>query len=119
MQSRTFVHIVCSPAQRAGVTTTARLFADYHQNLRRSFLGFDTDPHASPFASRFPDEAQGVDLAAIRDQVSLFDRLLVHDEIPKIVDLGVRDFPRFFAIAREVGFFEEAKRLSIEPVLFY
>ena len=84
MQRRTFVHIVCSPAQRAGVTTTARLFADYHQNLQKPFLGFDSDPHDSPFASRFPEEAQPVDLAVIRDQVSLFDRMLVHDGIPKI-----------------------------------
>jgi hypothetical protein len=74
---------------------------------------------SSESAQALPEEVQKADLAVIRDQVSLFDRLLVHDELPKILDLGGRDFTRFFTIASETGFFEEARRLSIEPVLFY
>lgn len=119
MKRRTFVYIPCSPGARTGVTTLARLLGDYFVTRNRDFVGFDLDPHESVFAGHFPDEVRVTDLAAIRGQVSLFDRLLVHDEIPKIVDVWSRAFPRFFSIVREVGFIEEARRLSIEPVLLY
>ncbi len=119
MQRRTPAYIVCSPQARAGVTTVARLFGDYFQNQRREFIGFDTDPHETPFASRFPREARVTNLSVIQGQISLFDRLLVNDETPKIVDVWNRSFKHFFAIVREVGFIEEARRLSVEPIILY
>ncbi len=117
MQRRTHVFIVCSPRARVGVTTTARLLADYFLNNRRAFVGFDTDPHESPFAERFPAEARVADLAAVKGQISLFDRLLIHDETPKIVDLWSRSWKLFFTMVREIGFIEEARRLGVEPII--
>jgi hypothetical protein len=119
MLRRTYAYIVCSPHPRVGTTTAARLFADYLLHQRRNFEGFDTDPHEAPFATRFPQEVRITDLTAIQGQISLFDRLLVHDEVPKIVDVWNRSFKQFFSIAREVGFIEEARRLSIEPIVLF
>ena len=119
MKRRTFAYIVCSPHPRVGVTTTARLLGDYFIYQRRGFAGFDTDAHETPFASRFPNEARVTDLAMIQGQISLFDRLLVNDETAKVVDVWNRSFKQFFSIVREVGFIEEARRLSIEPVILF
>ncbi len=119
MRRRTFVYIVCSPHPRVGVTMTARLLADYFAHLGRAFDGFDTDPHETAFASRFPREARVTDLGSIQGQISLFDRLLVLDETPKIVDVWNRSFHRFFSIVQDIDFLAEARRLSIEPVLLF
>ena len=117
MPSRTHAYIVCSPRSRVGVSTTARLLADYFTHNRRPFVGFDTDPHDSPFAERFPDDVQTVDIAGVKGQISLFDRLLAADETPKIVDLWARSWKTFFAMTREIGFIEEARRLGVEPIV--
>ncbi len=117
MPGRTHAYIVCSPRGRVGVSTTARLLADYFLHNRRPFVGFDTDPHESPFAERFPDEVMIADLSLVKGQISLFDRLLVNDEAPKIVDLWARSWKTFFTMVREIGFFEEARRLGVEPII--
>ncbi len=119
MKRNASVFIVCSPHPRVGASSLARLLGDHFLFTGRGFLGFDTDPHETPFATRFPHEARVVDLAAIGGQISLFDRLLVPEETPKIVDVWNRSFLQFFTIVREVGFFEEAQRLSVEPVVVY
>jgi hypothetical protein len=100
-----------------GVTTTARLLADYFLQSGRSFAGFDTDPHESRFAERFPRDVIIADLAAIKGQISLFDRLLVHDGTPKVVDLWSRSWKTFFQMVQEIGFIEEARRLGVEPIV--
>jgi len=84
-----------------------------------SVEGFDTDPYESAFANRFPDRVEVTDISTIQGQISLFDRLLIFDDKPRIVDVWNRSFQKFFTILQETGFAEEAKRLSIEIVLIY
>lgn len=119
MRERTFVHIFCSPSYRAGTTTAARLFADYQIVNQRAFKGFDTDPHDSAFARYFPKQAKVVDLNSIQGQIALFDTLLQPDRIPKIVDVWSRTWRQFSQLALETGFFEEARRRDVTPVIFY
>ena len=119
MRRRTFVYIACSPHRHVGTTTTARLLADYFACNKRFFRAFDTDPHESAFAACFPQEAEVADLNAIQGQITIFDQILVHDETPKIVDVWSHAYRQFFAIVREIGFFEEARRLSVEPILLF
>ncbi len=116
MGSQTYVYIVCSPRGRVGVTTAARLLGDYFLSRRRNFIGFDTDPHESPFALRFPQQAKVADLASVKGQIALFDRLLVSDETPKVVDLWARSWKGFFNMVREIGFLEEARRQGVTPI---
>jgi len=119
MKNRTLVFIVCSPAGRSGKTMTARLLGDYFLISGRTFVGFDTDAHEPSFATRFPNEVAVSDLDAIQGQMALIDPLLVHDEVPKIVDLWHRSMDSFFALLDHTGFVGEARNLAIEPVLLF
>jgi hypothetical protein len=119
MRRQTFVYFACSPHRHVGTTLTARLLADYFAFNSRPFQAFDTDPHESRLAAAFPREAKIADVAAIQGQITMFDQLLVYDEVPKIVDVWSHSYRQFFAIIREIGFFEEAKRLSVEPIVLF
>ena len=119
MRSRSYAFIICSPHGRTGVTTMARLFGDYYQHTGRSFLGYDTDPHESPFAASFPHAVTVADIATIQGQIALFDDLLRWDDKPRIIDVWGRSWKRFFDIAAETDFFAEAQRRDITPFIFY
>ena len=119
MRRRTLVFIVCSPHPRAGVTTTARLLTDFFLSRQSPVEGFDTDPHEPAYGELFPEHARIVDASDIKGQISLFDRLLVADGTPKIVDVWHRSFERFFKTVHEIGFLEEARRHGVEPIVLF
>lgn len=119
MSSRTHAFIVCSSHGRTGVTTMARLFADFHVHTAQAFAGFDTDPHESQFAQCFPRDVSVADLATIQGQIALFDNLLLADGVPKIVDVWARAWRTFFDIAATTEFFPEAARRGVRPYLLY
>lgn len=119
MRRRTFVFVACSPHPRTGVSTTARLLTDFYLSRQAPIEGFDTDPHVPRYGELFPDCVRIVDATDIRGQISLFDRLLVHDEIPKVIDVWHRSYERFFATIKEIGFIEEARRHGVEPVFLF
>jgi hypothetical protein len=119
MKTRTPVFIICSPAGRVGKSTVARLLADYFIVGNRRFLGFDTDPHEPAFAVRFPQDVIVCDLTTVQGQMSLFDPLLVNDEVPKIIDLWHRSMDGFFALVDQTGFIAEAMNVAVEPILFF
>jgi len=113
------VYIVCSPSARVGVSTTARLLTDYHLLAGAEVEGFDTDPHDARYAEFFPGIVRGVDASDIKGQIALFDRLLQVDGALRVVDVWRRVYPRFFETVREIGFFEEARRCGLEPVVLF
>jgi hypothetical protein len=119
MSRRTLVFVACSPHPRSGVTTTARLLTDFYLSRLADVEGFDTDPHAPRYHELFPDRTHVIDTADIRGQIALFDRLLVDDGIPKIVDVWQRAYDRFFRTVKDIGFVEEARLRGVEPVLLY
>ncbi|HEY5225480.1 MAG TPA: hypothetical protein VIJ06_01690 [Methylovirgula sp.] len=119
MKTRTPVFIVCSPAGRVGKSLVARLLGDYFLATKRSFRGFDTDPHESVFGARFPQECVVCDLTAVSGQMALFDSLLVNDEVPKIIDLWHRSMDSFFALIDHTDFIAEAMSIAVEPIFFF
>jgi len=119
MMHRTYVYIVCSPHPRVGTTLTASLLTTYFQVTGRQAVGFDTNPYDGDLARLHPQTTRIVDIAATRGQIELFDSLVVADEKPKIVDLWHPAYRRFFAVAGEVGFLEEAGRVGVVPILLY
>ena len=119
MTRRTLAFFVCSPHSRTGVTTAARLLTDYYLSREVGIEGFDTDSREPLYALFFPERTRVVDLGEVRGQISLFDRLLVADERPKIVDVWHRSYERLFATIAEIGFLEEARRLGVEPVVLF
>jgi len=119
VKRHTLVFVSCSPHPRVGKTLTARLLTDYYLADGRAVLAYDTNPHDSALVGLFPDLATMTDLGNVRGQVALFDRLLIPDGIPKVVDLWHPSFRPFFALSQEMGFFEEAGRSMIHPVLLF
>lgn len=114
---RTFVYIVCSPQGRVGKTLTARLLIDYFLSSDRFPVAFDTNHFDPGLAPVFPNETNVVDLTSTRGEMELFDRLVMPDEVPKVVDLWHVSYELFFRHAQEFEFFEEAWSRGIEPVV--
>jgi len=119
MARTTRVYFCCSPNKRSGSTTTARLLMDYFLARAPGGLGFDTDPHDSDFAKRFPAAVRVADITKVQGQIAMFDRLLVHDETPKVVDVQHRSYDAFFETIAQLGFMEEARRAMIQPVALF
>jgi hypothetical protein len=119
MSRRTHVFFVCSPHSRTGVTTAARLLTDYYVSRGVPVEGFDTDAREPCYALRFPEISRIVDICDVKGQISLFDRLLLPDDIPKVVDVWSRSFDQLFATIAEIGFLEEARRAGVEPIILY
>lgn len=119
MKASTPVFIVCSPAGRVGKSLVAQLLGDYFLVSKRSFRGFDTDPHESVFGARFPRDCIVCDLATVSGQMALFDSVLVNDEVPKIIDLWHRSMDSFFALVDNTGFLAEAASIAVEPIFFF
>jgi hypothetical protein len=119
MERSTRVFICCSPHKRTGTTTTARLLTDYFIVNGRSFLGFDTDPHEPDYGVRFAPAVRIVDASKVQGQVAMFDRLLIPDETPKIVDVWHRSFEAFLETIDQIGFMDEARRTLIQPILLF
>jgi hypothetical protein len=113
----TFVYLVCSPQGRVGKTLTARLLVDYYLSSDRFPLAFETNHFEPGLAPVFPAETNVVDFTATTGQMALFDRLVVPDGVPKVVDLWHVSYEPFFRMAQEFEFFEEAWRRGIEPVV--
>jgi hypothetical protein len=113
----TFIYIVCSPAAGVGKTLTARLVLDYFLSADRRPLGFETNHLEPALAKFFPHAVTAVDLSSTRGRMALFDRLIVADERPKVVDLWHLTYEPFLRQARELDFFEESWRRGVEPVL--
>ncbi len=113
----TFLYLVCSPQGRVGKTLTARLLIDYHLSGDRFPLAFETNHFEPGLAPVFPNETNVVDFTSTTGQMALFDRLVVADEIPKVVDLWHVSHDSFFRQAQEFEFFEESWRRGIEPIV--
>ena len=113
------LYIVTSPRPRMGKTLLARLLMEFFNDSRRHLVGFDLNPREPLLAGRFPKLVWTVDIADTRGQMALFDRLLADTASTKVIDLGYGPFDQFFAVMREIGFVQEARRRSIEPIVFY
>jgi len=119
MPFRTSVSIVASPRARVGKTLLARLLTDFHVGEGRAVETFDLNAGDGTLAQFVPALTTVSDIGNVQGQMALFDRLIAADETYKIVDLGQASFEAFFAIARKIGFVEEARRRAIAPAILY
>ena len=116
---RTAVCIVASPRAQVGKTFVARLLADFLRLEGNPVIGYDFNPPGDALRDYLPAFTAAGDITDVRDQMALFDSLIVDDGIAKVVDLGHASFDRFFAIMRQIGFLREARRRSIEPIVLF
>jgi hypothetical protein len=119
MTRQTPVYVVCSPRPRVGKTLVARLLVDFFLIEGRKVAAFDLDRKEPSLRDYLPRHTKTADIAEVRGQMALFDRLIVDDKVAKIVDLGPAPFDNFFTVLRRIDFVAEARRRSVEPVILY
>lgn len=116
---RTPVYVVCSPRARVGKTLVARLLMDFFHIESRAVAGFDINRNEPSLADYFPGSVIKSDIAKTRDQMALFDGLIVNDGVGKVVDVGSGAFETFFDVAQQIGFAAEVRRRSVQPVILF
>ncbi len=119
MRQPTPLFIIASPRPRVGKTLIARLLLEFFRQSRRPVVGYDLNPRDPALTDRFPRLVWPIDIADTRGQMELFDRLLADNASVKIIDLGYGPFDQFFAVTRQIGFVQEARRRLIEPIILF
>jgi hypothetical protein len=118
-ENPTPLYVVCSPRTRVGKTLVSRLLAEFYLVDYRHVVAFDLADEGPQLVDYLPEITTIVDIRDIHGQVAFFDQLISDGPVAKVIDLSHRAFDNFFAIAREIGFFEEALNHSIEPLILY
>jgi hypothetical protein len=113
------VFFICSPRSRVGKTLIARLLTEFFLFDGRSAAAFDTSPNEASLSRYLPEWTVAASINDIKSQMALFDRLIINDATPKIIDLAAGLFDPFFALMRNIGFLEEAPKQSVSPVVLF
>lgn len=116
---RTPVFIVASPRPQVGKTFLARLLTDFLRLDGGEPIVFDLNPSGDALRDFVPCLETGTDLGDIKDQMALFDCVIVDDGIAKVIDVGHASFERFFVIIEQIGFIGEASLRSVEPIILF
>jgi hypothetical protein len=119
VNGRTPVFFVCSPRPRVGKTLIARLLTEFFLFDNRSVAAFDASPNDTSLSHYLPECTVPATISDIRSQMALFDRLLINDAKPKVIDLAAGLFDPFFALMGNIGFLEEAPKQSVTPVVLF
>jgi hypothetical protein len=119
MPFRSSVTIVASPRSRVGKTLLARLLADFHAQEGRSVAAFDLNAGGDTLAQFLPEHTAVSTIGDVQGQMALFDRLVAEDGAAKVVDLGHGSFEKFFLLAQQIGFAEEALKRAIAPAILF
>lgn len=116
---RTPVYILCSPRPMVGKTLIARLLTEFLKLQRGAVDAFDVSLKEPSLIDYLPHLTETADVETTFGKMALMDRLIVHDGIAKVVDLGYHAFDEFFRMCEEIGFMKEADRRGIAPVILF
>lgn len=127
MSGSSHVFIVVSPRPRTGKTFLARLVAEYYQSNARAIgqtearpvVGYDLSPYEPGLSAFLPNITSQSTLEDTRGQIALFDQLVLADDKTKVVDLSHMVLEKFFTLAYDIGFAEEAASRGIPAVVMY
>src|SRR3569833_2813331 len=117
--SATPVYIICSPRPLVGKTLLARLLSEFLLLKDGTVSAFDInlkEPSLLDYLPRVPETANVADTFG---KMALMDRLIVHDGVAKVVDLGFHAFDEFFRMTNEIGFLKEAMRRHVVPIILF
>jgi hypothetical protein len=112
------LYVVCSPQRCVGKTLLARLLAEFYLIDGRPVAAFDLADEEPQLADYLPRCTTIADISDAPGQMALFDQIIA-DRRATIIDLSHRTFKDFFTIAEKIGFFEEARRQGIEPLILF
>jgi hypothetical protein len=113
------LYVVCSPSRCVGKTLLSRLLTEFHVLADRPVAAFDLADEGPQLTDYLPGLATTADIGDTRGQMAFFDRLIAAADGAKIVDVSHRTFKHFFTVVEEIGFFEEARRRSFEPLILF
>jgi hypothetical protein len=119
MKRRTPLYIVCSPRSRVGKTLLSRLLVDFFLLEGRAAAAFDFSTGEPSLLDYLPRYTTKASVADIQGQMALFDRLILDDKVPKVVDLAPASFEQFFSVLRQIDFIHDARRRAIELVALF
>jgi hypothetical protein len=111
------LYVVCSPGRSGGRTLVSRLLTEFYVLGDRPVAAFDLCDDEPQLADYLPHLTTIADITDIRDQIRFFERLVADDDGPKIIDVNHRAFKIFFTTIKKIGFFDEARRHSIVPLI--
>jgi hypothetical protein len=118
-EKRQPIFVVCSPRPDVGCTLISRLLVEYLAADERRPLAFDVNPIDRALARHLPLQAIPANLDSTRGEMALFDRLILKDGAPKVVDVGADLFDAFFDVMRHVGFAGEARASAIDLIILF
>ncbi|MCC6778530.1 MAG: hypothetical protein IT537_18190 [Hyphomicrobiales bacterium] len=113
------LYIVCSPCRSVGKTLLARVLTELHSLDERPIEAFDLADESPRLADYLPDFTTVTGIGDVAGQMTFFERLVADNSSTTIVDVSHRAFERFFTVVHEIGFFAEARRQGIEPVILF
>jgi len=102
-----------------GKTLIARMLTEMHFIDEDPVTAFDLADEGPQMADFLPDSTAISDIGDITGQMQFFDRLIADNDSAKVIDVSHRVFKNFFLIVNKIGFFQEARRQSIEPVILF
>jgi hypothetical protein len=116
---RTPVYIICSPRPLVGKTLVARLLCEFLLLQRGDVVGFDINLKEPSLLDFLPTLTETAEIDDTFGKMALMDRLIVNDDIAKVIDLGFHSFDEFFRMSDEIGFIKEAARRRVAPVVLF
>ena len=119
MTRRTPIYFVCSPRPRVGKTVVARLLTEFFGAEAGRAAAFDLNSNEPSLVDYLPEVTAMAEIEQTRGQMALFDKLIVNDGVPKIIDLGATVFERFFHLLDEIDLAREAARQAVDPVILF
>ena len=111
------LYVVCSPYRCVGKTLISRLLTEFYVLDDRPVAAYDLADEGPQLTDYLPQFTTVADIGDIFGQMAFFERLIADNEGANIIDLSHRMFQNFFTVAEQIGFFEEARRRSIEPLV--
>src|SRR5271156_3882894 len=113
------VYIICSARPQVGKTLTARLLSEFLLLKNGHVVAFDINLKEPSLLEYLPRITETADVIDTFGKIQLMDRIIVDDGIAKVIDLGFHAFDEFFKMSEEIGFFKEAERRSVAPVILF
>ncbi|WP_298258752.1 hypothetical protein [Bradyrhizobium sp.] len=117
--SHTPVYIICSPRPLVGKTLIARLLSEFLLLKNGRVAAFDVNLKEPSLLDFLPKITETAEIDDTFGKMALMDRLIIHDGIAKVIDLGFHAFDEFFEMTEEIGFAKEAARRSVVPIVLF
>src|SRR6202046_954550 len=113
------VYIVCSPRPLVGKTLVVGLLSEFLLLKSGEVIAFDVNLKEPSLLEYLPDITETAEVDDTFGKMALMDRLIVHDGIAKVIDLGFHAFDEFFKMSEEIGFMKEAVRRGVAPIVLF